>query len=273
MRYIILIFSLLSILVALFFYQEPEATTPEKINQDYLVPFTIPVIYDSTKVFVDDSGETELTYSSVTPYGLFHFNDTIKISETSTVYEYKNKFEDHKRLWDDGPLFGGGLKLVADPNAWIPHESRTFDSSQPVYLVNETASPIILDAYFESRMITEAKDENGLWFPIEIASISMCGTGRHPTEIWPQEMLLVGMKKHSGPFKTKLRIRLKTGSQVIVSDPFPGSINLGQFYLSNTEMKKLGFGKDLKLTHFGVTQTFFLGALPKQAYELLYLGQ
>lgn len=270
MRYIIFIFTLLSILIAFFFSQNTKLTIPETPNQTYSIPFKVPVIYDTSGIFVEDSGYTELTYSSVFTHGLFPFSDTVEFSDAALDYLYENMITDDSRhFWDYDDRYGSGLKVIVDPKAWIPYPKRDYGLSQPVYIVNETSKPIILDAYFESHMLTEAKDENGYWFPIEINGVIGCGNGRYPTKICPQEVLVVGMKKHSGSFKTELRIRLKSGAQMIVSDPFPGGIDPNQFNISKEMKDRFGLGNEIQITDYGFIQNFFLGAIPKQAYELL----
>ena len=79
-------------------------------------------------------------------------------------------------------------------------------------------------------MIQEALDEEGEWKPIEYWVYSGCGNSYdNPLELDSGKYVIVPIKKYSGEFKTKIRLKFKYGKKIMYSKPFSGSVNLSQF--------------------------------------------
>ena len=88
-------------------------------------------------------------------------------------------------------------------------------------------------------MIQEALNENGEWQPIEYWVHSGCGNSYfHPLILKPGQYSIIPIKKYTGNFKTKIRLKLQiittstnTQNRVknIYSKPFNGSIFKNQF--------------------------------------------
>lgn len=99
------------------------------------------------------------------------------------------------------------------------------------YLVNSSDSTFI--AIRDDRsliMIQEALDEKGNWSPIEYWVPSSCGVGYHsPLLLKSGEYVMVLIKKYSGSFKTRMRLKFFYGPDVLYSDSFEGSMNKAQF--------------------------------------------
>ena len=99
------------------------------------------------------------------------------------------------------------------------------------YLLNTT------DSIFQAKrqdgsliMIQEALDENGNWQPIEYWVYSGCGNSYFdPLQLEPGKCVLVPIKKYSGNFTTKIRLKFKYGNSVMYSESFNGSIDKAQF--------------------------------------------
>lgn len=103
------------------------------------------------------------------------------------------------------------------------------------YLVNLTDSVFTADRQDRSLiMIQEALDEDGNWKPIEYWTYSGCGNSYFdPLKLDPGKCVLVPIKKYSGSYKTKIRLKFKIGNYIIYSDTFEGTINKLQFEKEN----------------------------------------
>lgn len=79
-------------------------------------------------------------------------------------------------------------------------------------------------------MIQEALNEKGEWSPIEFWVYSGCGNSYfNPLELEPGHCVMVPIKKYSGSFKTKIRLKMKNNSSIYYSTSFDGSIDPSQF--------------------------------------------
>jgi hypothetical protein len=79
--------------------------------------------------------------------------------------------------------------------------------------------------------IQEAKDEKGIWRTIEYKGIDFCAVGYWRLNIYPKEYGVFLLRKYEGDFKTSLRVRIKVGKNICVSNGFEGSIDKKQFLL------------------------------------------
>jgi hypothetical protein len=79
-------------------------------------------------------------------------------------------------------------------------------------------------------MIQEALNAKGEWAPIEYWTYSGCGNSYFSPLVLPQgQLALIPVRRYSGPFRTKLRLKWKNGTRTLYSDSFEGSIEPGQF--------------------------------------------
>ena len=111
---------------------------------------------------------------------------------------------------------------------WLKDYPKTYFVS---FLINTTDSVFRATRQDGSLiMIQEALDENGNWSPIEYWVYSGCGNSYFdPLVLNPGESIFVPIKKYTGDFKTKIRLRFKHGDKVIYSDSFDASIDKTQF--------------------------------------------
>lgn len=80
-------------------------------------------------------------------------------------------------------------------------------------------------------MLQEAKNEKGEWRPIEFYDdFAFCGNSFWSKEFLPKYYTISKVYKYQGNFKTKLRLKLRTGNNIIYSNEYSGTINLEQFY-------------------------------------------
>jgi hypothetical protein len=79
-------------------------------------------------------------------------------------------------------------------------------------------------------MIQEALDENGNWNPIEYWVPSYCGNSYDESlKLDSGKCVMIPIKKYSGDFATKIRMRFLYGPSILISDSFDGSIMKSQF--------------------------------------------
>jgi len=191
-----------------------------KNSLDY---FTADYINDASTFFIDK----------------FHFGDTVSIDnvgdrDISFGNDYITGDSAYlRRLRDSLP--SDGLQVIPDYEVSVPVNWTTNSRNgiyYPVFVVNETHSDKLFtprDRYIAA--IQEAKDRNGKWHPIESKKFDFVGKGRWALIIHPQEYAVFITSKFKGPFKTLMRIRLRTGGVTYISKAFEGSIDERQFRL------------------------------------------
>ncbi|MCC6737601.1 MAG: hypothetical protein IT452_01035 [Planctomycetia bacterium] len=79
------------------------------------------------------------------------------------------------------------------------------------------------------RLVLEAKDKDGKWWPLEDEPESFCGNSYHRAFLPEKKMWVVAVPVYAGEFRTKLRYRLwrsyQEGSDSILSAEFDGAVN------------------------------------------------
>ena len=109
---------------------------------------------------------------------------------------------------------------------------RNYVQAFPTYILNCSNDTIFLDQQdLRVLMIQEAKDENGIWKPIEYWSFSSCGNSYGAIGILPKNFALIKVIRYSGDYETDIRLKLKNGGKLFYSDSFKGKINKKQFKL------------------------------------------
>jgi hypothetical protein len=119
-------------------------------------------------------------------------------------------------------------KLKSLGYVWLEDNPKKYFTA---YLINTSKSTLSAKKQDGSLiMIQEALNENGKWIPIEYWVYSGCGNSYfNPLKLESGKYVMIPIKKYSGNFKTKIRLKLKTNSKVLYSYPFEGSIDKSQF--------------------------------------------
>ncbi|MBX2876283.1 MAG: hypothetical protein KTR30_29455 [Saprospiraceae bacterium] len=214
-----------------------EATQEEDLNR-----FEIPTVFQpDAPLHLEPHKEYSIKAVAPSFLGVFPFTNALAILKDlpwPTDEEYLFHSEDSSDYYP-----AAGLQLIPVPKiTLVQAEKYRLDDSAyfPVFIVNENNSTHSLSGK-DSRVfaIQEALDSNGNWRPIERQAWGFCGNGWWGRKIMPKHSAVFSMPKYTGDFSTQLRIRLRSGSQTLVSLPFPGKINYQQFYLPEDRMLAL----------------------------------
>lgn len=98
----------------------------------------------------------------------------------------------------------------------------------PVFFQNLSKDTIQIGVGDIIPMIIEAKDEKGIWRPIQKRFIYGCATGLTKFFLAPNQIGITAMKQFTGTFKTELRIAFLSKKN-IHSNTIQGFINPEQF--------------------------------------------
>lgn len=124
---------------------------------------------------------------------------------------------------------GDGLLLIAQPNADVPMIEQM--TGMQLLLINQTSQKAEFAACnLRLGIYQEARDENGIWRPIEYLPRSWCGNSYFNIGLEPGYFWQFPVPRYQGSLKTKLRftLNLNDGSR-IHSNEFDGSVNPQQF--------------------------------------------
>jgi len=95
-----------------------------------------------------------------------------------------------------------------------------------VFIQNNSTNSVSISHQDNSiYILQEAKDENGIWKPIEYWESSDCGNSFGGIEIKPNEVIETKSNKYQGNFKTEIRIKLSANDKVFYSNSLNGTIN------------------------------------------------
>lgn len=186
-------------------------------------------------------------------------------SNRKYFYDFKDHFSfvDERLIGTTDTTRTDGLELVPDYTSTIARDyyGDTL-ACYPVYLVNQTpTTKAVLQKGDHLFGIQEAMDTNGIWRPIEHRAFEYCGNGYIALKLLPQEYIIMAFPKYQGNYKTKLRVRVKNGETIYVSQPFEGTIDKRQFYLE----KGLYLRTRIKEGKASETLYQFYGAYPADA--------
>lgn len=119
-------------------------------------------------------------------------------------------------------------KLKSLDFVWLEDNPKGYFTA---YLINTTDSTFSAKRQDGSLiMIQEALNEKGKWIPIEYWVHSGCGNSYfNPLKLDSGKYIMIPIKKYSGNFKTKIRLKLKAGKTIFYSEPFQGEIDKSQF--------------------------------------------
>ena len=90
----------------------------------------------------------------------------------------------------------------------------------------------------QPKMIQEAQDNKGVWRPIEYWRLSTCGMSHQTCSIEPNEYTFYKIRKYSGDFETKLRVKYRIDDVINYSPEFKGIINKKQFNIPSTNIRE-----------------------------------
>ncbi|MEZ5041438.1 MAG: hypothetical protein R2828_16190 [Saprospiraceae bacterium] len=151
--------------------------------------------------------------------------------------------------WDNEAAYfpTDGLQLKLDSNLIIKGAYSDNDKAHiPVFIVNETNSvKYLLGTHDFLLAMMEAKDQNGVWRPIEMPGFFGCLNGVGFIKVHPKEFCVITFPLFRGKFETQLRVKVKNNHSILVSAPFPGSINEGQFKFGPNDRIKTYIEEDL----------------------------
>ncbi|WP_027418195.1 hypothetical protein [Crocinitomix catalasitica] len=151
-------------------------------------------------------------------------NDLLLIVDSKQCFKWKH--------WERHSFFEDIIELDEQANE-IPKApyQPSYDSilKTPVFIVNNTDIIQGIE-HHDGRLlvIQEALTEHGEWQPIEYFIYSGCGNSFGVNPLNPASYLMFGIPKYNGDFKTKLRVRLRTNNNTILSNEFDGNINKTQ---------------------------------------------
>lgn len=207
---------------------------------------------DSLHLF--EAKSISITYAFI--HGMYSFIDTINFSERQKNSLF-HPFENREKFISLDTFSNDGLELYPDYNTAVYLPSRGGTHYYPVYLVNHTRKIKTLEGHdAQVHAIQEALDSNQRWHPIEAQAFWACSYWK--TTFPPQSFSLLVFPKYKGDFKTKLRVRVRNGDQVFISQAFDGWIDYGQFNMSDEVYNHCRHAPFLKLSG-----EIFHGALPR----------
>lgn len=204
---------------------------------------TFPIILDTLSVPTSFRTRTWVTTASYNILYLGYEKDSLFLQHNTSVYTKNIQAHDtarrHKMYHEAKIQLEIDVSQEVKENAAIDFDELILfiqDTSNlikyykayPVLIKNQEKKPIIIGhtgGEGEIPLLLEAKDQDGLWKPIEEAYTSYCGFGVHPIILKPQEIIVTAVKIYQGTFKTQLRLKYGT----IYSKIIQGSINPSQF--------------------------------------------
>lgn len=219
----------------------------QKLSKDSAVLFF--------KVFIDDFFPRFV--------GKYKFTDTLKITEVRTPdNESRKSYFDDRLVGQTDSTLTDGLEILTDYSSnvvWNPYGDKQANIFYPVYIINQTPNRKALlgkDGYVFG--LQEALDTNGYWRPIEGRGFDFCGHGYFGLKIEPKEFAAILFPKYKGDYKTKIRVRIKNGDNIYISQSFDGFINESQLYLDREGY----FYKELIENKASAIEYLFYGAKP-----------
>ncbi len=183
---------------------------------------------------------SDLNYSKIQKTdSLVIFIDTNENSFHSNLYGYSDP-----PLPPPPPLFqdsrNDSLEIINYEREYKEMKEKLLNTHYemiPVYVYNSSGrTQVIENPHYHGglHLLVEAKDEDNVWKPVEYFEQfnSLCGTGHVNYSLKSGQFIVAGIKKYSGTFETKLRLKLRSSDSFFYSEEFKGSVNKNQF---NTE--------------------------------------
>lgn len=127
--------------------------------------------------------------------------------------------------------FNGQSKTKNEINLIL---EKNNDSLYSIYVFNKTTDSIKISSQdWHLFLIQEAKNQNGVWKPIEYWKYSWCGNSYLSDKLEPNGILKTESKVYSGNFETQIRFKLLNDNRVYYSNSTTGFVNLKQFEIPN----------------------------------------
>ncbi|WP_146185032.1 hypothetical protein [Flavobacterium pallidum] len=137
--------------------------------------------------------------------------------------------------WDTRPFDGkAAAPLIKAYFEREKFQKQKYISSYPVLIFNPSQQTAYVSEgnFMHFQMIQEALDSDGKWKPIDF-QWSDDGGGCIPInlhyKLLPRHYIGASVIKYSGDFKTKIRVKMKSGNDVYYSNEITGHINHSQF--------------------------------------------
>ena len=199
-------------------------------NKDYEFRSTTNPLRDSLLVIVDDKINKNFHSSQITSKERLSVPQPL--SEENNYHDLDSVF----KVYRDGY------------NTFISERQRKHYNTFPLFVYNSSNNERLIEHNSlkgEIFAITEAKDSNDIWQPIEfIEYTKSCGNGKL-FKLQPKQFLVTAIPKYDGDFETKLRVKFYSFGHIYYSNVFEGSINLEQFNKSKVvERLKFQYGSN-----------------------------
>jgi hypothetical protein len=202
--------------------------------------------------------------------GKHRFTDTVIIDgHRIKDGNYQGDMIGENNIWDSKNPASDGFQIFTDYKTTVYEKDDYFKKGYyyfPVYVANETSRTkffIAKDNY--AFGIQEAADTSNYddWRPIEGRGFDFCGNGYFGLKVHPGEFIMLLVPKYKGTEKGLMRIRLKIGESIYLSNSFEGMFNRRQF-----ETKKGTFLYDVvKRNDPTGMQRIFYGGIPKSGRD------
>lgn len=168
--------------------------------------------------------EDSLTEAENPFIGKYSFADTIDFSHPKKLIDSIDCITDrHNREEYTLPCYG--LETFIDTTTVLAYHGKSY---YPMYVANQTNS----DKYFSKfHIILEAEYKYFGFYPIESSATFFCGNSWFLLRIKPKEFALVLIRKYEGKVKTRYRVNIANEDNILISLPFNGTINSGQFFI------------------------------------------
>jgi len=214
------------------FQKFTDNSSAEVLNLDKMYPGSNYILFigKGTTVYnVHSAAET-------VPYDYFYQPDETDAADTTIKHVALKVLIDTANtvkmpFWPEIP---DGLQ-IGEYNQWKERNKR-YVAAYPVYIWNSTRQITSIPVNGTmTEMIQEARDEKGVWKPIEYR-IGDPGGIMIDADPWqyilqPDYYVITSVYKYTGDFKTDLRIKFKRGDKIFYSQSFSGRINKKQFEL------------------------------------------
>jgi len=127
------------------------------------------------------------------------------------------------------------FKDISSKEDLLLYAEKTNDTIYSIYVLNNSKDSInIFRQDWHLQLIQEAKDQSGIWKPIEFWQNSDCGNSYYFQSIKSKEIIKTDSKAYQGNFLTEIRFKLKNDGKTYYSNSVKGNIDLSQFKLSET---------------------------------------
>jgi hypothetical protein len=270
-----------ALLLALFFCcisGSAEKKEAQAVRSEFRLPVLVHKTFPKWAGFLHPEYLSEMKSVYI---GKFKWTDSLIVS--ADLFEYRSisgedQLFQYEDVMDRGYLETDGLQLFPDyasSVAYTPEYSGYGEDDgpmlyYPLYVVNETAR----NKYYKydsyrgfpiQEAIEISNNERVHWRPMESTKRIGCGNWEQTIRIRPGEFLLFLLPKYYGDIPTSLRVRMKNGPNILVSDAFLGYVRNSQLNIEKGSWQD-GY---IRSGYIRALEALFHGAVPK-GYEPPY---